>query len=112
MPRWGKAVSENDAFFGFVAGILITGALFIWLLTDIFWAVPLLLFVIGMLTMLDTIYPYGRQLFAFSWAGGIITGCIAVVFANAYGYIYWLTATAALVFLLHILAKIVRRIFK
>jgi len=112
MPRWGKAVSENDALFGFVAGILIMGALFIWLLTDILWAVPSALFVMGMIVVFDTIFPYGRQLFAISWLGGIIAGCFAVLFTNAYGFMYWLLATAALVFVLHILAKIIRQISK
>jgi hypothetical protein len=110
MPRWGKAASENDAFFGFVAAILIMGGLFIWLLTDIIWAVPLFLFITGMLTVFDTLYPYGRQMFAISWTGGIITGCFAVLFANAYGFLYWLVATAIIAFFLHLLVKLARRL--
>jgi hypothetical protein len=89
MPRWTKAASESDAMFGFVAGILVMDALFVWLLTDTIWAVPLLLFAMGMIMAFDTLFPYGRQLFAISWTGGIIAGCFAVLFANAYGFLYW-----------------------
>lgn len=112
MPRWGKAVSEHDAFFGFVAGILIMGALFIWLLTDIIWTVPLSLFVMGMIAAADTLFPQTGQPFAASWLGGVIAGCFAILFTNAYGFMYWLLAAATLVFILHILAKIARQISK
>ncbi len=112
MPRWTKAASESDAIFGFVAGILVMGSLFIWLLTDTIWIVPLTLFVMGIITAFDTLFPYGRQLFAISWTGGIIAGCFAVLFANAYGFLYWIATVAAIAFLLHILVKLVKRASK
>jgi hypothetical protein len=109
MPRWGKAASGNDAMFGFVAGILVMGALFIWMLTDTIWIVPLTVFAMGLITAFDTIFPYGRQLFAISWTGGIIAGCFAVLFANAYGFLYWIVTAVVIAFLMHMIAKLVRR---
>ena len=109
MPRWGKTVSENEAMFGFVSGILVMGALFIWLLTDTLWIVPLALFAAGMITAFDTLFPYGRQPFAVSWIGGIAAGCLAVLFANAYGFLYWISAAAFIAFLMHMAVKLVRR---
>lgn len=110
MPKWGKAMNENDSVFGFVAGILILGALFVWLLKDVIWVVPLSLFVMGMLTFFDVLFPYGRQVYAFSMLGGIIAGCFAVLFANAYGFLFWILAAASIAFVLILASKLFRRI--
>lgn len=110
MPTWGKAMNENDAVFGFVAGILILGALFVWLLTEVIWLVPLSLFAMGMLTLFDVLFPYGRQVYSFSVMGGIVAGCFAVLFANAYGFLFWILAAAAVAFVLIVASKLFRGI--
>ncbi len=112
MPMWGKAVNENDAACGFVAGILILGALFVWLFTEVIWIVPVSLFVMGIITLFDTLFPYGRQLFATSMIGGMIAGCFAVLFANFFGFLYWVLAAAAVAFVLILATKLFRRISK
>ncbi len=112
MPHWGKATSENDAFYGFVSAILIMGALFVWLLTESAWFIPPALFVMGLILVLDTVFPHDDQVFVVSWLVGLLIGCLTVLFSYAYGYMYWFLAAASIVFVLDIAARIVRRISK
>jgi len=106
MPRWGKPVSGHDAFFGFISGILVFGAVFMWLLTDVIWAVPLAVFAVGVISIMDTVFPFGRQTFMTTWVGGLITGFIAVVITDAWGFLYWLVAAACFAFVAEILVKV------
>ncbi|UCD03353.1 MAG: hypothetical protein JSV63_01820 [Candidatus Aenigmatarchaeota archaeon] len=112
MPWIGKSVSENDAVYGFLSGILILGALFVWLFTEVVWVIPVSLFAMGILIIFDTAFPYGKQLFAISWMGGLIAGSFALLFANAFGFLYWILAAAALAFVLIIAEKLFRRMSK
>jgi hypothetical protein len=106
----GKSVNEYEIVFGFITGILILGALFVWILTEVIWVIPLAIFVMGMITLLDTLFPYGRQPYIYTFVGGFTVGCFAVLFTNAYGFLYWIIAAAVLSFVLHIASKILKRI--
>ena len=109
MPRMGKSVSTNDAVYGFIAAILILGGMFVWILTPAIWFIALILIIIGALIVMDTIFPYGKQLYAISWIGGLCFGSFTVLILNAFGFLYWILAAAVFAFVMMIAEKLFRR---
>jgi len=109
MPRWTKPVGGHDVLSSFVTGILILGGLFMWLLTTIPWFVTLAVFLMGLLNLLDDMFPYGRQPFIVTYIGGFSVGCFTLVILNAFGFMLWLITASALIFLLRQSIKLVNR---
>ena len=110
MPDFGKTHRRRDILEGVVSAVLITGALMVWLFTEIVWIMPLVTFIIGIINILDNIFPYGRQTFMYSWVSGLSIGTLLVIISSAFGLLLWFTIVCILYFAFKIVMKVLKRL--
>lgn len=102
----GKVTGEYEVVCGFLCSSIITGGILIWTLPNmvLFFLSPFLI-VFGILLLFDDIFPYGRQPYMASEAGGFITGVAISIIAFFSGFIFFLVSLAVLISV----AKLARR---
>ncbi len=113
MPQWGKVTGEWEVLSGFLSGILMTGGLVVWAGPDFFWsALGPVCIAIGIISLFDDTFPFGRQPHLMSELGGFFAGIIAVTISAMFiaGSIYWLLAIVLILVLIKLLIKVVRKI--
>jgi hypothetical protein len=106
MPQWGKPAGRYEMISGFLCSILIFGGfLSINLMGWEWFFVGAFLVVMGLLLLIDDLFPYGRQPYMASESGGLIAGLVAYVISFAQGLVHWALLAAFLISA----AKIIRR---
>lgn len=113
MPEWGKVTGEREVLSGFLSGILMTGGFALWLLPFFWWSLsgPFMI-IVGMLSLMDDAYQYGRQPFLVSMLAGFSAGLIfAVIFVMfVAGSIFWLLPVVFVITLVKISMRVIHKI--
>ncbi len=109
MPAFGKTHRRRDILDGAASGGLIAGALVVWLFMQTSWIVPLAAFIIGIINTMDSLFPYGRQTFIYSWLFGLTLGTLAVILSSLEGMIFTVMYFCAVFFVIKLILKIVKR---
>ncbi|MBN2330679.1 MAG: hypothetical protein JXC85_02590 [Candidatus Aenigmarchaeota archaeon] len=113
MPFWGKVTGEREVVSGFLPGTLMTGGLALWIMPD-FWlslAGPALI-IVGLLSLLDDVFPYGRQPYLMSELGGFFAGFIVAAISSIFvaGTILWLLAVVFVITIIKMSLRVAKKI--
>ena len=112
MPQWGKVTGEREILSGFLSGILMTGGFALWLLPYFWWSlVGPFMIIVGLLSLMDDAYPYGRQPFLTSMLAGFSAGIIVAVISAifVFGSIFWLLPTVFVIVIIKILLRVIKK---
>lgn len=113
MPEWGKVSGEREVLSGLLSGILMVGGFALWLLPLFWWSLsgPFMI-IVGLLSLMDDAYPYGRQPFLVSmlvgFSAGLVVAVISVMFVA--GSIFWLLPIVFVITLVKISMRVIHKI--
>jgi len=111
MPHWGKIIGEHEVVGGFLGAALVVGGFLAWNYLGLLWFITApFLIVLGLLLLIDDVYPYGRQPYLMSESGGFIAGCILTVVSVFYGVVGWVLSTAFFLSVIKLLVKVLKKI--
>lgn len=113
MPLWGKVTGEREVLSGFLSGILMTGGFALWLIPHFWWSLagPFMI-IVGMLSLMDDAYPYGRQPFLISMLVGFSAGLVVAVISAIFvaGSIFWLLPIVFVITIIKISLRAIKKI--
>lgn len=107
MPQIGGISGHYEIASGFLSAFLMVGGTFVWATpTNFYWFIlaPFMM-ILGLITLLTDVFPFGRQPNLSSEIAGFIAGCISAALVLFSGYMSWFLTIATMIALLKILKK-------